>query len=209
MEFIWYIRLELWVSPLERQSTKNKCWAWTCPQINQCYPADTTGKKWESSHLTPVCKYLFLNLWKSAAAQKMRRTHSYLGLVAFVNYLFCLLGTLFLALATCRFSDLWFQNKTLPRIEYWVQQHKAAGIGQAQDMKIFMSPMFRGWMNTEQSFCTIIWLSAPFSPCLHISSAQQWIKHHCIFICWYKQNWWALCKQIFQYTVYIKNPWLA
>lgn len=44
MEFIWWIRFELWVSPLERQSTKNKCWAWTCPQINQCYPADTTGK---------------------------------------------------------------------------------------------------------------------------------------------------------------------
>lgn len=133
-------------------------------------------KKWESSHLTLVCKYLFQSLWKSTAAQKTRRTHSYLGLLAFVNYLFWLLGTLFLALANCRFSDLWFQGKMLPRTEYWVQQHKAEGNGQAQDMKIFVSPIFKGWMNTEQSFCTITWSSAHFSPCLNISSAQQWVQ---------------------------------
>lgn len=184
MEFIWCIRFELWVSPLERQSTKNKCWAWTCPQINQCYPADTTGKNdWESSHLTPVCKYLFLNLWKSIAAQKIRRTHSYLGLMALVNYLFWLLSALFLALAIRRFSDLYFQCEMVPRTEYWVQQHKAWGNGLAQDMKIFMSPMFKGWMNTQQSFCTIIWLSVSFRPCLDISSSEYSIITFYLLVC--------------------------
>lgn len=166
-------------------------------------------KKWESSHLTLVCKYLFLNLWKSTAAQKIRRTHSYLGLMAFVNYLFCLLGILFLALAICRFSDLCSQCKMLPNVEYWAQQHKAEGNEQAQDMKIFMSPMFKGWMNAEQSFYTIIWLSVPFSPCLGISMHNS--EYSIIaFLSAGTYRIGGLCVNKYsQYTVYIKNLWPA